>query len=67
MTRMAKIQTSNCTCTGGSLHRQQDEGDQRDAGDAVGFETVGARVRPSRPRCRRCSRRSRRGCARRLP
>ena len=25
----------------GSLHCQQDEGDQRHAGDAVGFETVG--------------------------
>ena len=41
MTRMAKIQTSSCTWTTGSGDGQQDEGDQRDAGDAVGFETVG--------------------------
>ena len=37
-----KIHTSNCTWTLGSLHRQQDERDQRHAGDAVGFEAVGA-------------------------
>ena len=41
MTRMVKIQTSSCTCTIGIVHGQQDEGDERDAGDAVGFETVG--------------------------
>ena len=41
MTRMEKIQTSSCTCTSRSLDGQQDEGDERDAGDAVGFETVG--------------------------
>ena len=41
MTRMVKIQTSSCTCTMGSLHGQQDEGDEGHAGDAVGFETVG--------------------------
>ena len=42
MMRMTKIQTSNCTCTSGLGHGQQDEGDQRHAGDAVGFEAVGA-------------------------
>ena len=38
---MTKIQTSNCTCTVGFLHAEKNEGDQRDAGDAVGFEAVG--------------------------
>ena len=42
MMRMTKIQTSSCTCTSGFEHGQQDERNQRDAGDAVGFETVGA-------------------------
>ena len=42
MMRITKIQTSSCTCTVGSLHGQQDEGDQRDAGDAVSFKAVGA-------------------------
>ena len=41
MTRMVKIQTSSCTWTIGVVNGQQDEGDERDAGDAVGFETVG--------------------------
>ena len=44
MTRMTKIQTSSCTCTVGLGDRQQDERDQRDAGDAVGLEAVGARA-----------------------
>ena len=43
MTRMTKIQTSNCTCTVGRRHGQQDERDQRHAGHAVGLKTVGAR------------------------
>jgi hypothetical protein len=42
--RITKIHTSNWTCTVGSLHAQQDEGDQRDAGDAVGLEAVRARA-----------------------
>ena len=41
MMRMTKIQTRSWTCTVGVVHGQQDEGDERDAGDAVGFETVG--------------------------
>ena len=41
-TRMTKIQTSSCTCVLGLLNGQQDEGDQGHAGDAVGFEAVGA-------------------------
>jgi hypothetical protein len=41
MMRMTKIHTSSCTCTVG-FHAQQDERDQRDAGDAVGFKAVGA-------------------------
>ena len=44
--RITKIHTSSCTCTGLAVHRQQDEGDQRDAGDAVGLEAV--RARPDR-------------------
>ena len=43
MMRITKIQTSSCTCTRLAVHRQQDERDQRDAGDAVGLEPVGAR------------------------
>ena len=46
MMRMTKIHTSSCTCTGLAVHREQDEGDQRDAGDAVGLEPV--RARPDR-------------------
>ena len=38
---MTKIQTSNWTCTVGIFHAEKDEGDQSDAGDAVGFEAVG--------------------------
>ena len=44
ITRITKIQTSSCTCTPRVGHRQQDERDQRDAGDAVGFEAVGGRA-----------------------
>ena len=40
--RITKIQTSNCTCTVGIRYAQQNEGDQRDAGDAVGLKSVGA-------------------------
>ena len=40
--RITKIHTSNCTCTAGLLNAQQNEGDQRDAGDAVGLESVRA-------------------------
>ena len=43
-TRMAKIQTSSWTWTVGLGHGEQDEGDQRDAGDAVGLEAVGGRA-----------------------
>ena len=41
MTRITKIQTSSWTWTVGSFDREQDEGDERDAGDAVGLEAVG--------------------------
>ena len=41
MTRMTKIQTSSCTWMVGLFTAEQDEGDERDAGDAVGFEAVG--------------------------
>ena len=57
MMRITKIQTSSCTWTSGLVDREEDEDDQRDAGDAVGLEAVGASGRPSRPRCRPCSRR----------
>ncbi len=40
--RMTKIQTSNLHLDGGVFHAEKNEGDQRDAGDAVGLETVGA-------------------------
>ena len=42
--RITKIHTSNCTCTVGFVHAQQNEGNQRDAGDAVGLESVRARA-----------------------
>jgi hypothetical protein len=38
---MTKIQTSSWTCTASGRDGQQDEGDERDAGDAVGLEAVG--------------------------
>ena len=41
-TRITKIHTSSCACVVGFLDRQQNEGDQRHAGDAIGFEAVGA-------------------------
>jgi hypothetical protein len=41
-TRITKIHTSSCTCTGRLLHGQDDERDQRHAGDPVGLEPVGA-------------------------
>ena len=41
MTRMVKIQTRSCTWTSGIVNREQDEGDERDAGDAIGLEPVG--------------------------
>ena len=41
MTRMTKIQTSSWTWIAGLGDGEQDEGDQRDAGDAVGLEAVG--------------------------
>ena len=40
--RMTKIQTSNWTWTVSDLDAEQNESDERDAGDAVGFEAVGA-------------------------
>ena len=40
--RMTKIQTSKLDLQGRIMHRKQDESDERDAGDAVGFEAVGA-------------------------
>ena len=43
-TRMTKIQTRSWVCTSGLAHGQQDEGDQRHAGDAVGLEAVGRRA-----------------------
>ena len=44
MMRITKIQTSSCTWTVGSVTASEDERDQRDAGDAVGLEAVGARA-----------------------
>ena len=39
--RMTKIQTRSWTCMRRVLHREEDEADERDAGDAVGLEAVG--------------------------
>ena len=36
---------------------EEDEGDECDTGDAVGFETIGGGAARNRRRCRRCSRR----------
>ena len=41
--RITKIHTSNCTCTVGTLHAQQNKRDQRHARHAVGFEAIRAR------------------------
>ena len=43
-TRITKIHTSSCTWMVGSCDGEQDEGDQRDAGHAVGLEAVGRRA-----------------------
>ena len=42
--RIMKIQTSSCTCVASIGDGQQDERDERDAGDAVGLEAVGRRA-----------------------
>ena len=43
ITRITKIQTRSCTWTVGSATATRMNGDQRDAGDAVGLEAVCAR------------------------
>ena len=66
-TRITKIHTSNCAWVAGVLDRQQDEGDQGHASDAVGFKAIGAGADGVARVVTRAVGDHARDCARRLP